>query len=106
MNEREELLAKAAQDFVDKVDRGEARSTRSYDAFKKALLAPAQAERDAEECLDNQRRYALEEAAQIAEAIDSGRGNEKEIAKAIRALAVTSTMLCTPSSTSGGSDEG
>ncbi len=33
-------------------------------------------------------RYAagLEAAAEIAEAIDSGRSNEKEIAKAIRAL--------------------
>lgn len=33
------------------------------------------------------RREALEEAANIAEAIDSGRGNEREIAKAIRSLA-------------------
>jgi hypothetical protein len=37
---REEALAKAAQDFIDKVDRGEARSIKSYQAFKKALLLP------------------------------------------------------------------
>jgi hypothetical protein len=36
MRERD-ALRKAAQDFVDKVDRGEARSRQSYDAFKAAL---------------------------------------------------------------------
>jgi hypothetical protein len=35
---------------------------------------------------DNARRVAIEECASIALAIDSGRGNEKEIAKAILAL--------------------
>lgn len=30
-------LVKAAQDFIDKCDRGEARSVRSYKAFKEAL---------------------------------------------------------------------
>jgi hypothetical protein len=35
---------------------------------------------------DNARRVAIRECASIALAIDSGRGNEKEIAKAIRAL--------------------
>jgi hypothetical protein len=42
MTSREELLAKAAQDFIDKVDRGAARSEQSYAAFKAALSAPAQ----------------------------------------------------------------
>jgi hypothetical protein len=41
--------------------------------------------------IDNVRNEALEEAANIAEAIDSNRGNEKEIAKAIRAL-ITDTQ--------------
>lgn len=36
--------------------------------------------------LQRGRNEALDEAAQIALAIDSGRGNEKEIAKAIREL--------------------
>jgi len=37
---RESLLVKAAQDFIDKVDRGEARSKNSYAAFKAALASP------------------------------------------------------------------
>ncbi len=37
MTTREEALAKAAKDFIDKVDRGEARSVKSYAAFKAAL---------------------------------------------------------------------
>jgi hypothetical protein len=36
---REAMLAKAAQDFIDKVDRGAARSEQSYAAFKAALAA-------------------------------------------------------------------
>lgn len=36
---REAALASAAQDFVDKVDRGEARSKQSYAAFKAALAS-------------------------------------------------------------------
>lgn len=36
---RESLLAKAAQDFIDKVDRGAARSEQSYAAFKAALAS-------------------------------------------------------------------
>lgn len=34
-------LREAAQDFVDKVERGEARSVRSYRKFKKALTGEA-----------------------------------------------------------------
>lgn len=37
--------------------------------------------------INDQIQTWLERAAQIAEAIDSGRGNEKQIAKAIRELA-------------------
>ena len=40
--------------------------------------------------LAEERASLIEAAAQIAEAIDSGRGNEKQIAKSIRALAVSS----------------
>ena len=47
LSTREELLAKAAQDFIDKVDRGAARSEQSYAAFKAALSAPAQGAPDA-----------------------------------------------------------
>ena len=37
--ERARALREAAQEFIDKVDRGETKSKRSYAAFKAALLA-------------------------------------------------------------------
>lgn len=42
--QREAALEKAALDFIAKVDRGEARSKRSYDAFKAALSIPGAAQ--------------------------------------------------------------
>lgn len=49
MTTREEALAKAAQDFIDKVDRGEARSVKSYAAFKAALRLASRQEASVEE---------------------------------------------------------
>ena len=49
MTTREEALAKAAQDFIDKVDRGEARSVKSYAAFKAALRLASRQEVSVEE---------------------------------------------------------
>lgn len=49
MTTREEALAKAAQDFIDKVDRGEARSVKSYAAFKAALRIASRQEVSVEE---------------------------------------------------------
>lgn len=40
-SDRETALARAAQDFIGKVDRGEARSSKSYAAFKAALALPS-----------------------------------------------------------------
>lgn len=49
MTTREEALAKAAQDFIDKVDRGEARSVKSYAAFNAALRLSSRQEVSVEE---------------------------------------------------------
>lgn len=43
---RLEALTKAAEDFIAKVDRGEAKSVRSYNAFKQALNIPLPKEYD------------------------------------------------------------
>lgn len=51
-----QMLKAAAQDFIDKCDRGEARSTRTYNALKQALAAPddevVEALQAANECFD------------------------------------------------------
>lgn len=65
-------------------------SSRTSIAIAANALDPAPVLRDVLAALatpsPSPEREALERAAQIAEAIDSARGNEKEIAKAIRAL--------------------
>lgn len=58
-------------------------------------IAQGSRERD-EELAQQVRAVAVEECCEIVQAIDSGRGNEKEILKAIRALsAVSSTQSAT-----------
>ncbi|MBR0868897.1 hypothetical protein JQ633_00895 [Bradyrhizobium tropiciagri] len=104
MSEREELLARAAQDFIDKVDRGEARSSKSYRQFKDALgaapaqgVAPSGIEIERERCEKIARNRAVKLRAQ-AKQMKSAPPRANYFARAMEASVIADAIRALKSS--------